>query len=71
MKKNEDSTLVVLIMGVTVFFLIATIPVLIITNDKLKGWLGLLAGSVMAVAMIFHMNYVLGRSMYMERNQAM
>lgn len=70
MKKNEDSTLVVLIMGVTVFFLIATIPVLIITNDKLKGWLGLLAGSVMAVAMIFHMNYVLGRSMYMERNQA-
>ena len=70
MKKNEDSTLIVLILGVAVFFLIATIPVLIFTNDKLKGWLGLLTGSAMSIAMIFHMNYVLGRSMYMEKNQA-
>ena len=70
MKKNEDSTLIALILSVVVFFLIATIPVLIFTNDKLKGWLGLLTGSVMSIAMIFHMNYVLGRSMYMEKNQA-
>ena len=70
MKKNEDSTLIVLILSVVVFFLIATIPVLIFTNDKLKGWLGLLTGSAMSIAMIFHMNYVLGRSMYMEKNQA-
>lgn len=69
-KKNENSTLIAMLTGVGFFFIIATIPVLIITTDKLRGWLGLLAGSVMSVAMIFHMNYVLGRSMYMEKNQS-
>lgn len=70
MKKNDNSTLIAMIIGVGIFFLIATIPVLIFTNDKLKGWLGLLGGSVMSILMILHMNYVLTRSMYMEKNQS-
>ncbi len=70
MKKNENSTLIAMIIGVGIFFLIATIPVLIFTNDKLKGWLGLLGGSVMSILMILHMNYTLTRSTYMEKNQS-
>lgn len=69
MKKKELSTLATLAIGILIYFLIASIPVLIITEDKLRGELGLLAGTLLAMGMAFHMNYVLNRSMYMESNQ--
>ena len=69
MKKKELSTLATLAIGILIYFLIASIPVLIITEDKLRGELGLLAGTLLAMGMAYHMNYVLNRSMYMESNQ--
>ena len=69
MKKRELSTLATLGIGISIYFLIATIPVLIITKDKLRGELGLLVGALLAMGMAFHMNFVLTRAMYMEGNQ--
>ena len=52
MKKRELSTLATLGIGILIYFLIATIPVLIITKDKLRGELGLLAGALLAMGII-------------------
>lgn len=68
MKKKEPSTLMCLGLGILIYFVIASIPVLIITKDKLRGELGLLAGALLAMGMAFHMNFVLTRAMYMEGN---
>ncbi len=70
MKKESVSTLFALIFGVVVYFLIASVPVLILANDKLKGEIGLLVGAALAVASLVHMNAVLVHSTYMEKNQS-
>lgn len=70
MKKESNLTLTALILGIILYFIIASIPTLIFTEDKLRGELGLFAGAVMASLMLVHMNAVIQHSMYMEKNQS-
>ena len=70
MKKESISTLFALIFGIVVYFLIASVPVLIFADDRLRSEIGLLAGAVLAVASLLHMNAVLVHSTYMEKNQS-
>ena len=69
-KDNGTKTLVALLLGELAYFLIASIPVLIISTEKLKAELGLLLGTVLAMAMILHMNSVIKKSFYMEGHQS-
>ncbi len=68
--KKEKSTLTTLILGTVLYFIIATIPVLIIAQDKLRAEIGLITGTVVAILRLVHMNAVLQHSMYMEKNQS-
>ena len=70
MKKESVSTLFALIFGIVAYFLIASVPVLIFAPDRLRGEIGLLAGVALAIASLVHMNAVLVRSTYMEKNQS-
>ena len=69
MKKESNSTLIALILGTVLYFIIATIPVLIIADNKLRAEIGLFAGVVISILRLVHMNAVLEHSMYMEKNQ--
>lgn len=70
MKKESVSTLFALIFGIVAYFLIVSVPVLIFAPDRLRGEIGLLAGAALAIASLVHMNAVLVRSTYMEKNQS-
>lgn len=70
MKKESVSTLFALIFGVVVYVLVVSVPVLIFANDRIRSEIGLLAGAVLAVASLLHMNAVLVHSTYMEKNQS-
>lgn len=70
MKKESVSTLFALVFGIVAYFLIASVPVLILSGDKLRGELGLLTGAVLAIVSLVHMNAVLVHSTYMEKNQS-
>ena len=70
MKKESVSTLFALVFGIVAYFLIASVPVLILSADKLKGEFGLLTGTALAIASLVHMNAVLVHSTYMEKNQS-
>lgn len=70
MKKGEYRTLVLIIFGILVYFLIASVPVLIFTHRKLQCETGLLIGSVLAVFMAWHMNFTIARSVYLEKNHS-
>ena len=70
MKKESVSTLFALVFGIVAYFLITSVPVLILSGDKLRGELGLLTGAVLAIVSLVHMNAVLVHSTYMEKNQS-
>ncbi len=70
MNKEERHRVYLLMIGILIFFAIVSIPVLIFTKDRLKCELGLVIGSLLAVAMAWHMNYVIIRSMYLERHHS-
>lgn len=70
MKKESLSTLFTLIFGIVVYFFIATIPVLIIAENKFKAEIGLLTGTVLSIACLVHMYAVLVHSTYMENGQS-
>ena len=70
MKKESVSMLFALIFGVVVYFLIASVPVLVFATDRFRSEIGLFAGAVLAVASLLHMNAVLVHSTYMEKNQS-
>ena len=66
---DEDQSgevLKALIAGIIIFFVVVSIPVLIVTKNKLKGELGLLVGVLISVGMAVHMNYVSHKLLYME-----
>lgn len=67
--KEAMRTLRVLILGIVIYFVIVSVPVLIFTADKLKCELGLLLGTVMAAAMSVSMQYTLNKMMYMKAKQ--
>ena len=72
MMENRDDlkTLKLLVFGVVIWFVLISIPVIIITSDKIRGELGLLVGSLMAVAMAVSMNMAAAKSLYMEKHQS-
>lgn len=59
-----------LIIELAAYFLIASVFVLIFTNDKFKGELGLFIGVILAILMVVHMNHSLNKLAYMERRQS-
>ena len=70
---NEDQSgdvLKALIAGIVIFFVVVSVPVIILTKDKLKGELGLLAGVLISAGMAVHMNYVSHKLLYMENGHA-
>ena len=70
MNREERHRVYVLMIGILIFFIIASVPVLIFTNNRLKCELGLVIGSLLAIAMAWHMNYVIIKSMYLEKNHS-
>lgn len=64
--KEHMRTLWLLILGIVIYFAVASVPVLIFTTEKVKCELGLLLGAAMAVAMAVDMQYALNKMMYME-----
>lgn len=64
--KNQLKTMSMIIIA---YNLIASIPVLILSADKLHNELGLLLGMAMALGMLFHMHSVIARSFYYEGNK--
>lgn len=70
MSKEEKHTLFLLTVGIFLFFVVASIPVLIFSKDRLKSELSLFAGAVMAVGLALHMNFSIVRAIHMERRQS-
>lgn len=68
--RDDLRTLKLLIFGMIIWFILASIPVMLITSDKLKGELGLLAGVIVAIAMAVSMNMAAAKSLYMENRQS-
>lgn len=69
-QKTESKTLLFLIIGIWIFCALVSIPVLLICTDRLKGELGLVAGAIIATAMVVNMNAVVKKSLYMEAHQS-
>lgn len=57
MSKEQRYTLKLIIIGIAVFFAVASVPVLIFTKDRFKCEAGLFIGSVMAMLMAWHMSF--------------
>ena len=70
MSKEQRYTLKLIIIGIAVFFAVASVPVLIFTKDRFKCEAGLFIGSVMAMLMAWHMSFSISRSVYMEKHQS-
>ncbi len=71
MEERDNSTTVkLLIFGLVIWFVLASIPVLIFVSDKLKGELGLFAGVLVAAGMAVSMNISAAKSLHMERHQS-
>ena len=67
---REDRNLIgSMILVMAVYNVIATIPILIFSQNKLTNELGLVAGFAMAVGMLLHMHSVTVRSFYYEGNK--
>ncbi len=56
-------------LGMVVYFVIMSIPVLLITHDKIKGEGGLLAGVVVAFLMLLSMNASVEHAIHMQGKQ--
>ena len=69
MDKENRQTVLSVLLGILIYFVIVSVPVLIFTENKLKCELGLLAGTVASVGMLFHMNDTINKSMHMKRGE--
>ena len=69
-EKYESKTLLFLIIGIWVFCICVTPPVLLICKDRLRGELGLVAGALIATAMVINMNATVQRAIHMEAHQS-
>ncbi len=70
MNKEDKHRFLLMTAGIFMFFAAASIPVLIFTNDRLRCEMGLFTGSVMSVLMLWHMNFSINKSLYMEKHQS-
>lgn len=71
MKNKSLSTIHLVIIGIAVYFMIISIPVLIFTQDKIKCELGLFAGALTAVVMSLHMNFAIEKSMHITSKHSL
>lgn len=67
--KETTRTLRMLLLGIVIYSVVVSVPVLIFTRDKLKCELGLILGAFMAAAMAVSMQYTLNKIMYMKAKQ--
>ena len=58
------------LLGMAVYLLVASVPVLIFTNDKVKGEGGLLMGGAAAVLMLFSMKWSITKAMHMQKGHS-
>ena len=58
------------LLGIAIYLLIASVPVLIFTNDKVKGEGGLLIGGAAAVLMLFSMKLSITKAMHMQKGHS-
>lgn len=56
-----------ILIGMAAYLVIASIPVLIITNDKVRGEGGLLAGGAAAVVMLISMRFSILHTIHMQK----
>ena len=56
-----------ILIGMAVYLAVASIPVLIFTNDKVKGEGGLLAGGAAAVIMLLSMRWSVLHTVHMQK----
>ena len=70
MKENQGIIIKEISLGMALYFVIATIPVLIFTQDKLKGVGGLAAGVIVAFVMLLSMNYSIEHAVHMQSKQS-
>ncbi len=68
---EKDQTMKYLVIGILIYFVVVSIPVLVFVQDKLSSELGLLLGAGLGIGMSFHMRYTISKSMYMEQRQAL
>lgn len=67
---STNRTIRQVLLGLGVYLIVATIPVLIFTNDKLKGEGGLLFGGVMALLVLISMKWTIDRALHMPGRQS-
>ena len=70
MNKEERHRVYILMIGILIFFIVVSVQVLVFTCNKFKCELGLALGSLLAIAMSWHMNYVIIKSMYIEKHHS-
>lgn len=70
MNKEERRTLYAIMIGILIFCVVSSIPVLIFTRHKLRCELGLILGGVTGIGMAWHMNYTVHHVMHMERHHS-
>lgn len=68
--ERTDKTIKQVLIGLGVYLIAATIPVLIFTKDKLKGEGGLLLGGFMAVIILFSMERTIDKALHMQGKQS-
>ena len=70
MVDSTKKTIREVLLGIAVYLLIASVPVLIFTNDKVKGEGGLLIGGAAAVLMLFSMKLSITKAMHMQKGHS-
>ena len=67
---STKKTIREVLLGIAIYLLVASVPVLIFTNDKVKGEGGLLMGGVAAVLMLFSMKWSITKAMHMQKGHS-
>lgn len=70
MADSTKKTIREVLLGIAVYLLIASVPVLIFTNDKVKGEGGLLIGGAAAALMLFSMKLSITKAVHMQKGHS-
>ena len=66
--KNTTEAVKEVLFGLFAYFIVASVPVLIFTKDKLKGEGGLIAGTIVAVIMLLSMSLTVEKAVHHTGN---
>ena len=67
---STKKTIREVLLGIAIYLLVASVPVLIFTNDKVKGEGGLLIGGAAAVLMLYSMKLSITKAMHMQKGHS-